>query len=39
LDTGCHYSSEFVMAQADTKRRNPLIIKAGMTAEDSRKQY
>jgi CTP-dependent riboflavin kinase len=39
LDTGCHFSSEFVRIQAEAKLRNPLKIKAGMTAEDSRKQY
>jgi hypothetical protein len=34
LDTGCHFSSEFVMIRADAKPRNALIGKAGMTAED-----
>jgi hypothetical protein len=35
LDTGCPFSSEFVIIQDDSKLRNPLICKAGMTAEDS----
>jgi hypothetical protein len=29
LDTGCHFSSGFVMIQADAKLRNPLICKPG----------
>jgi hypothetical protein len=39
LDTGCPFSSEFVIIQDDTKLLNPMIFKAGMTADDSRKQY
>jgi ribosomal silencing factor RsfS len=35
LDTGCHFSSEFVMTQANAKLRNRLICKDGMTADDS----
>jgi hypothetical protein len=39
LDTGCPFSSEFVIIQDDTKLRNPLIFNVGMTGDDSRKQY
>jgi hypothetical protein len=39
LDTGCGFSSEFVIIQDDAKLRNPLIFKAGMTGDDSRKQH
>jgi len=39
LDTGCHYSSEFVMTPANAKLRNLLIFNVGMTGDDSRKQY
>jgi hypothetical protein len=35
LDTGCHFLSELLMTQADVELRNPLIFKAGMTADDS----